>query len=81
MFQYKNKHKDLYVNAKQIDIDNYIEISDNLPIGYSIQVCGDHFDLYKDDKFERYVGTGDYIVIHNNVVTVMPDYVFNDLFV
>lgn len=81
MFQYKNKHKDLYVNAQRINIGNYVEISNNLPIGYSIQVCGDHFDLYKNDKFERYIGVNDYIVIHNNVVTVMPDYVFNDLFV
>ena len=81
MFQYKNKHKDLYVNAQQININNYIEISNNLPIGYSIQVCGGHFDLYKNDKFERYIGVNDYIVIHNNVVTVMPDYVFNDLFI
>lgn len=81
MFQYKNKHKDLYVNAQQINIGNYIEISNNLPIGYSIQICEDHFDLYKNDKFERYIGVNDYIVIHNNVVTVMPDYVFNDLFV
>lgn len=81
MFQYKNKHKDLYVNAQQINIDNYVEISNNLPIRYSIQVCGDHFDLYKNNKFERYIGVNDYIVIHNNVVTVMPDYVFNDLFI
>lgn len=81
MFQYKNRHKDLYVNAMQITDDTIDEINESIPKKYSITRNDNGFTLNKDDKPERQFNYGDIVVVHDDIVTVMQEYVFNNLFI
>lgn len=81
MFKYKNRHKDLYVNASVINEQTFDEINESIPSGYAVIKNENDYTLFKNGTKERDFNEGDYVVIHGNVVTIMPEYVFSNLFI
>lgn len=81
MFKYKNRYKDLYVNASAINERTFDEINESIPSGYAIIKNENDYTLFKNGTKERNFNEGDYVVIHGDTVTIMPEYVFNNLFI